>query len=309
MDLEVFAALGVSLAVGLLIGLERERAILKKEGANVLIGGVRTFPLIALVGSACALLGRVAPFTVPAGLIGLVALMGVHRLALQSKEREEGLTTETAALVTFLLGALAVVDDVLPVALGRRLLIVLALAVVVTLLLSVKPRLHAIVGKLSDEDIFATIQILVVAVIVLPLLPDASFGPFDAIEPRQIGKMILIVGAVSFNPTDFGGTSRAPLNRPRWRGFAEVHVRPFANWDFLLRVLGVGSSKASAAAISGRTITLAGYERIDVRAAWTPLPGFDVFFEVENLTNRDHREAVGFESPGIAPRVGVVLSR
>ena len=127
-----------------------------------------------------------------------------------------------------------------------------------------------------------------------------------SLRPRRA---IELVGALSFNPTDFGGTSRAPLNRPRWRGFAELHARPFAKWDFLLRVLGVGSSKASAAAISGRTITLAGYERIDARAAWTPLPGFDVFFEVENLTNRDHREAVGFESPGIAPRVGVVLSR
>lgn len=126
-----------------------------------------------------------------------------------------------------------------------------------------------------------------------------------SLRPRQEFEL---VGALSFNPTDFGGTSRAPLNRPRWRGFAEFHARPFANWDFLLRVLAVGSSKASAAAIAGRTITLAGYERVDVRAAWTPIPGLELFFEVENLTDRDHREAVGFESPGIAPRAGLTLS-
>lgn len=118
-----------------------------------------------------------------------------------------------------------------------------------------------------------------------------------------------LLGAVSFNPTDFGGTSLAPLNRPRWRGFAEIRAHPFARWEFGLRVLAVGSSKASAAAIDGRTITLAGYERVDLRAGWTPLPGLDLFFEIENLTDRDHREAVGFESPGIAPRVGFVLSR
>jgi len=118
-----------------------------------------------------------------------------------------------------------------------------------------------------------------------------------------------LLGAVSFNPTDFGGTSRAPQNRPRWRGFAELHARPFARWDFLLRVLAVGSSKASAAAIYGRTITLAGYERVDARATWTPIPGLDVFLEIENLTNRTHRDAVGFESPGIAPRAGVALYR
>ena len=127
-----------------------------------------------------------------------------------------------------------------------------------------------------------------------------------ALRPQRA---IELVGALSFNPTDFGGTSQAPLNRPRWRGFAELHARPFTNWDFLLRVLAVGSSKASAAAIGGRTITLAGYERVDVRAAWTPIPGFDVFLEIENLTDNDYREAVGFESPGIAPRVGVALYR
>ncbi|MBY0400510.1 TonB-dependent receptor, partial [Myxococcota bacterium] len=121
--------------------------------------------------------------------------------------------------------------------------------------------------------------------------------------------IVELVAATSFNPTDFGGTSRAPLNRPRWRGFAELHARPFANWDFLVRVLAVGSSKASAAAIGGRVITLAGYERVDLRATWTPLAGFDVYLEIENATHRTHREAVGFESPGIAPRIGVALHR
>lgn len=127
-----------------------------------------------------------------------------------------------------------------------------------------------------------------------------------ALQPQPA---IELVAALSFNPTDFRSTRQAPLNRPRWRGFAELHARPLARWDFLVRVLAVGSSKASAAAIGGRTITLAGYERVDVRAAWTPIPGFDVFLEIENLTDDDYREAVGFESPGIAPRVGFALSR
>lgn len=118
-----------------------------------------------------------------------------------------------------------------------------------------------------------------------------------------------LVAAASFNPTDFGGTSRPPLNRPRWRGFAELHARPFADWDFLVRVLAVGPSKASAAAIGGRIVTLAGYERIDLRATWSPLAELDVYFEIENATNRTRREAVGFESPGIAPRIGLTLHR
>jgi len=122
-------------------------------------------------------------------------------------------------------------------------------------------------------------------------------------------RLFELAGAVSFNPTDLGGTGRPPLDRPRWRGFAELRFFPRADWTFLLRALAVGPSKASAAAIDGRIVTLAGYERIDARAAWTPVPGLDVFLEIENLTNRTHRETVGFESPGIAPRVGVALYR
>lgn len=122
---------------------------------------------------------------------------------------------------------------------------------------------------------------------------------------------LAIDGAMSFNPTDFGGTSRPPLNRPRWRGFVELHAKPRPDWDVMLRALVVGASKGTAAGLDfgGKTITLAGYEQIDSRVAWTALEGFDVFFEIENLTNRTHRETVGFESPGISPRIGVALYR
>ena len=74
-----------------------------------------------------------------------------------------------------------------------------------------------------------------------------------------------------------------------------------------MRVLAVGSSKASAAGIGGRVVTLNGYERVDVRVGWTPREWLSVFFEIENLTNATPREAVGFEAPGIAPRVGMTL--
>jgi outer membrane receptor protein involved in Fe transport len=125
---------------------------------------------------------------------------------------------------------------------------------------------------------------------------------------------LTVDGAISVNPTDFTRTglqpnSPTPLYRPGWRGFVEVHATPLPAWDFMLRALAVGSSKATAAGLDfgSKTITLAGYERIDARVAWTARPGFDLFFEIENLTNRTHRETVGFESPGIAPRVGVAL--
>ncbi len=112
---------------------------------------------------------------------------------------------------------------------------------------------------------------------------------------------------VTFNPTDFGGTSVEPENRPRWRGFAEILIVPHPKWEVGMRVLAVGSSKASAAGIGGRVITLNGYERVDLRVGWTPRDWVSLFFEIENLTNSTPREAVGFEAPGIAPRVGMTL--
>jgi uncharacterized membrane protein (DUF4010 family) len=197
MDRELVASLGVALAVGLLVGLERQMAIAGKDGREHLLGGVRTFPLIALMGAVSTLIARALGVWIgAAALLGLVALIAVYRITLKGEDRVGGVTTEIAALVTWLLGALAVSDVV--ASFGGRLLTVAALGVVTTLLLSVKPRLHALVSRISNEDIFATLQILVVAVVVYPLLPDEGYGPFDAVNPRQTGRMVLFVGGLSF---------------------------------------------------------------------------------------------------------------
>jgi uncharacterized membrane protein (DUF4010 family) len=196
-DRQLVFSLGVSFAVGLLIGLERQRAIIEHEGAEVLPGGVRTFPLIALAGSLAAILSVVAPWSLPVGILGVVALLAAHRLGLPANLREAGSATDIAALVTFLLGAF-VVSPIIIEDVPARLVTTAGLAVVVTLLLSIKPRLHAAVRKVSVEDIFATLQLLLVAIVLLPLLPNESYGPFEAINPQQIGRMILLVGSVSF---------------------------------------------------------------------------------------------------------------
>ncbi len=112
---------------------------------------------------------------------------------------------------------------------------------------------------------------------------------------------------VTFNPTDFEGTSEAPLNRSRWRGFAAIAVQPTDKIELDLRMLFIGPSKASSFSTGGRIDTLAGYARFDVRASWSVREWIDLFVEIENLTNETHREAVGFESPGIAPRAGVTI--
>lgn len=114
-------------------------------------------------------------------------------------------------------------------------------------------------------------------------------------------------GGVTFNPTDFEGTSVSPENRSRWRGFGELTLTPVDRFEMSLRVFAVSSIKASSFATGSRVTTLAGYERVDLRMTYLHENWLDIFVEIENLTDRTYREAVGFESPGIAPRAGVTL--
>ncbi|MBI1948005.1 MAG: MgtC/SapB family protein [Deltaproteobacteria bacterium] len=198
MERDLAASLGTAFAVGLLVGLERQMAIGRAEGHETRLGSVRTFPLIAIAGALSVVLAEtIGSWLAAASLLGLVALVAAHRIGAASAERESGATTDIAAVVTWLLGALAVSHTILP-DLGTRLTTTAGLGVVVTLLLSIKPRLHAAVRRVSEDDIFATLQILVVAVVVLPLLPDKGYGPFDAINPAHVGRMVLFIGAISF---------------------------------------------------------------------------------------------------------------
>ncbi len=111
----------------------------------------------------------------------------------------------------------------------------------------------------------------------------------------------------TWNYTDFEGSSDAPRSRPRLRGFAEIIGRPTDTLTLTLRLLGVSSIKSASLVTGFAQTTLNGYERLDVRAAWTPCDRLELFAEIGNLTNATPREAIGFESPGIFPRAGLVL--
>jgi len=113
-------------------------------------------------------------------------------------------------------------------------------------------------------------------------------------------------GAI-YNETTFRGATQAPPNRSKWRGSSELVWKPLDTIEIGLRVLAVSSSKASSFHTGARVHTLGGYERVDLRVGWQPRDFVEVFFEIENLTDRTYREAVGFEAPGIGPRLGVTL--
>ena len=177
------AGLAQALLIGLLLGLERERArgIDEVEG----FAGIRTFPLFTLAGFLAAVLAGHAPLALPAIVLAVASLaIAFHVVVPEGK----GATTEMAALLAVLLGA--------AVGFGRGSLAAAA-AVVATLLLTLKAPLHRLARAVSQDEILAILKFGVVALIALPLLPDRGMGPYQAVNPRDVGFMVLLLTGVS----------------------------------------------------------------------------------------------------------------
>jgi uncharacterized membrane protein (DUF4010 family) len=195
---EPFISAGIGLAAGLLIGLEREQTHAPGKGPGPFIGGLRTYPLFALLGVLSVLLTPALTLALPlAAFLGLLILVAISYADDVKRERDRGLTTEASILLTFLLGALAASRGIVE-PWSRRVVVVAALAVVITFLLSSKPRLSALVNRVSKDDFHATVKFLIVAVLVLPLLPDEPMGPLEVINPFNVGLMVVLIAGLSF---------------------------------------------------------------------------------------------------------------
>ncbi len=192
---ESFLALGTALAVGLLIGLEREQV--RQESGSAQFAGIRTYPIIAVIGALATLLEPASMWLPLIALAGLFALIAISYAADVRDKKDHGVTTEAAAIATYLLGALAASRGVVE-PMQNRFGLVAALAVAITFLLSSKPWFHSLARRLPREDFYATVKFLIVAVIVLPLLPDDDVGPLEAVNPFHLGLMAVTISGLSF---------------------------------------------------------------------------------------------------------------
>lgn len=179
-----FAPLGISLGLGLLIGLQRERT-------DSHLGGIRTFPLISLLGTICAMLAN--RFGWAAILGGFIAVGGGLVIANYLKARsdpahEPGQTTEIAALLTFALGAYVV---------HGNWSIAFFAAGVIVILLHLKAPMHRFVNAMGDHDMTAVMQFVVITLIVLPLLPNRTYGPYKVLNPYDIWRMVVLIVGIS----------------------------------------------------------------------------------------------------------------
>lgn len=198
--LEYLPALLTSLGIGLLIGLERERNPASRAG-------LRTFGLVAVLGTVCALIAERtgSPWIVAVGLL-LVGGMMIAAYRNHPDERDPGTTSVIAILLCFSYGTM--------VWLGLRTPAVM-LAVTTTALLYFKPELQNLSQSLTRRDLMSILQFGVLSLVILPILPNSDMGPYAALNPAQIWWMVVLISGVSLSGYAalryFGQKHGAPL--------------------------------------------------------------------------------------------------
>jgi len=175
-------AFAVSLGIGLLIGLERER----KPDAKA---GLRTFALTAMLGCLAAMLGeKSGGWVLAVGLLMMAAMMIVALARDPQDDGDPGTTSVVALMLCYGLGAL--------VWYGHATLAVM-IAITTTVLLYFKGQLQVVTRSLTHKDLLSILQFAVLSLVVLPILPDRDFGPYLALNPHQIWWMVVLISGLS----------------------------------------------------------------------------------------------------------------
>lgn len=186
-DLTDLQHLAIAAAIGFLIGFEREWRD-RSEAKEHFFAGARTFTLVGFVGGLAGLLSG-GPALLAVGLAAVAILAAAAYWAQARATPGTGGTTEMALLATYLLGALAARGEPALAAAG---------GVGAAILLSLKPRIIGLARAISAREIGAALRFLAISVIVLPILPNQGFGPYEALNPRHIWWMVVLISGLSF---------------------------------------------------------------------------------------------------------------
>lgn len=188
-QVEIFGRLALAFGIGLMIGVERGWQTRDMQAGTRALGA-RTFTLIGLLGGVLGVAGQLTGDLVTAfGAIGFVGLIGVIYVTGLRNEAGRGATTEIAAIVTFVLGIVAVRGDMAVAA---------ASAVVVAAILGVKKPLHRWIERIESDELSAAIKLLVISVVILPVLPNRGYGPGEAVNPYVLWWIVVAIAALSF---------------------------------------------------------------------------------------------------------------
>jgi len=188
---ELFQTLGISVLLGMLVGLERERS----DSSSA---GLRTFPLITVLGTLSGLLAvEFGGWIVPAGFLGVVTVVVLSNLlSRRAGEVDPGTTTEFAMLLMFAVGAYLSQGE-------RAWIISVAVGGGVAVLLQFKPELHGVAAKLGDEDLKAIMRFVLITFVILPVLPNQRYGldflpdELRVFNPREIWLMVVLIVGIT----------------------------------------------------------------------------------------------------------------
>jgi uncharacterized membrane protein (DUF4010 family) len=188
--LAVAGDFAIAILLGALVGIEREKRKAEEQEPGH-IAGLRTFTLLALLGAAAGFLSKnlSSPWILAAALLVVGAfIVAGYFVTMRSSDGGKGLTTEVAAIIVFLLGAL--------VMFGERELAI-GLGVVTASVLAYKQPLHGFVEKLGWDDVYAGLRLLIATFIALPLLPNQAIDPWGALNPYKLWLLVILISSLS----------------------------------------------------------------------------------------------------------------
>ncbi|MBY5958671.1 MgtC/SapB family protein [Membranicola marinus] len=185
MNYEDLITLGIAFGLGLLVGLQREKS-------NHEMAGVRTFTLIAILGAISGFITRdfENPYLIPALAIAITGLMVTSNFMKIHTQDDPGIgkTTEIAVLLMYAIGVYLVLGDrIIGVLTGGTLVI----------LLYIKETLHNFIHNLKDKDLSAIMTFAAISLVILPILPDKTYGALDVLNPHEIWLMVILIVGIS----------------------------------------------------------------------------------------------------------------
>ncbi|WP_282180291.1 MgtC/SapB family protein [Maribacter stanieri] len=177
----------ISLGIGLILGLEREYNNLKEDKG---FAGIRAFPIVAILGFALGSLTDIYTVWLPIVAFGaFIFFLGFNHLYKETIAYERSFTTNLALIATLLLGLMV------SAAYYRN---AVATAVIIVTLLSLKTRFHTVISNITSDELFALIKFSIIALLILPFLPNNNYGPNELLNPFEIGSIVVIVSFLNF---------------------------------------------------------------------------------------------------------------
>ena len=173
----------LALGLGMLVGLQR-------ESVNSRIAGLRTFGLVTVTGALSGLLAPTLGPWIPVAAVIAIAAFAIlgNLLAARDGEIDPGTTTEVTMVLMCLIG--------IYLATGARIAAVV-LSATIAVLLQFKDRARRIVNKLGEKDIEQIIRFVLISLVILPVLPNRNFGPFDVLNLHRTWLMVVLIVGLS----------------------------------------------------------------------------------------------------------------